>query len=565
MAAPQRPTDTSLLQALDKLSAEIRLVLATIFGIGVLATFAFFMMAQFRMWLFSVAMPARSDRDVLALLAVLGFWVMVITCLRHCQAWLRIALGFRFGLVLSAPAVVAGATTGQRSDEVSRTVRDVDTVTAGLSGELLAVAIQVALVPVMLVLLYFIHWAFMALALGAALLKLGVSLMSHRLVARPLEHANAAHLRGMVAMADACAAAEAVEAMGFLPALVRRWGDDIQGGTHDMVRTHRLLRTAQGISNFVEQTLHISPIVLMAVLALNGVDMGGGVLGIGALLLINAVLHPFSRFVDHLVETVELRAAWDRLARLGEAERRQARMQATYPCPFGRLEVDRLTVMLPGMSYPIIREMSFRIEPGQVLGLSGPVGCGKSTLLRSLIGIQQPSSGGCYLDGHSTAQWDRKDLARHVGWLPQDVGLATGTVADAIARLGVPDMALVLEAAHRCGAHAMIAGLPNGYSTRLSEHALSAGQRQRLALARAIYGRPRLVVLDEPGAWLDAEGLEQLRRLFALLKQDRTSVIFSSHEPGLLEDADHGIALGPIGSLPKAINRNRLAPAGAAR
>jgi ATP-binding cassette subfamily C protein len=174
------------------------------------------------------------------------------------------------------------------------------------------------------------------------------------------------------------------------------------------------------------------------------------------------------------------------------------------------------------------------------------------------MGITRPTTGGCYLDGHATWQWDRKDFARHVGYLPQDIGLADGTVADAIARLDEPNMVLVLEAAHRSGAHEFIVGLPNGYATRLSEFGLSAGQRQRLGLARAIYGRPQLVILDEPGAWLDADGQAKLRRLIRLLRQDRTSVLFTSHEPGLLEEADHSVTLGTPGVLPRASSRNRL-------
>ena len=556
--AAGNPKWSSLHAVLETLRADVRLVLWTIFGIGVLATCGIFILAQFRMMLFTMAMPARSDANVLALLAVLIFWVVVLASLKHCQDWLRIVVGFRFSRLLSAPVIVAAAASLHPDDDAVQAVRDVDEVTEGVSGPILGTLVEMALVPVMVLLLFFIHWAFMALAIFAALLKLGLSAVSHRLISPPLQQANTAYLRGLAAMGDACNAAEAVEAMGFLPALARRLADNIQGGVTGMAHTQWLLRVAQGITSFIDQCLHVAPIVLMAAMGLGGLDVGSGALGIGALLLIGAVTSPFSRLTEQLSEVAELRGAWERLVRLAARERQMRGEVASFPCSDGRLELDRLTVVLPGMSYPIIRDLSFRMEPGQVLSLAGPVGCGKSTLLRAIMGIQLPSSGGCYLDGHSTARWDRSDLARHVGYLPQDVGLANGTVADAIARLGVPDMALVLEAAHRSGAHQLIAGLSKGYSTRLTEHGLSAGQRQRVALARAIYGRPRLVILDEPGAWLDADGLAQLRRLLALLKQDGTSVIFSSHEAGLLQDADHGITLGPLGTQPRASSRKRL-------
>jgi ATP-binding cassette subfamily C protein len=353
--------------------------------------------------------------------------------------------------------------------------------------------------------------------------------------------------------------AEAVEAMGMLPALLRRWSGSIVGSVDGMAELQRSLRFWMGISQTLDEIMGMGPLVLLVCLHLANVNIGDGNIGIAALFLMSHITMPFARMSDKLEETEATFDAWARLQSLAKLQRERSHAQTLFVATEGRLIVDNLTVQLPGMSQPIIRNLSFRLEPGRVLSLSGPAGCGKSTLLRAIIGIQQPSAGGCYLDGNPTWQWDRLDFARHVGYLPQDVGLANGTVADCIARLGPPDLDLVLAAARRAGVHNLIASLPNGYSSRLTEYTLSTGQRQRVALARAIYGRPQLVVLDEPASWLDEDGREMLKALIEELRRDRTSVIFTSHEPGLLEKADHGILLGAVGTAPRDNSRRQIA------
>ena len=548
-------------EALDRVVAEFRRMMTIILVLGVIGTFTVVGFHLIRGQMYAIAMPSRSNNDVLVLSALILFWVMVMVSLRHAQDWLRGTAAFRFAHLLSVPAVIAAAGAENQDSTASQALGDVDELREHISGAVLTEAVELVMVPMLVLLVGFFHWAFIVLAACSALIRVGMSFAMHRMLSMPLQANNRANARAMTSIGGAINAAEAVEAMGFLPALARRWAVDVEGSASGMGRTQQLLRRLQGISMALDSIMGVGPIVLMVSLHLAGVNMGAGTIGIAALFLMSHIVHPFNRFSEKIEEVVGMRAALDRLRALADQQRLQARRHDVFHCPTGRLDVDRLTVMLPGMSQPLIRDLGFRLEPGMVLSLSGPVGSGKSTLLRAIMGIQAPTSGGCYLDGHSTIHWDRLNLAQHVGYLPQDVGLTNGTVADAIARLAVPDMALVLEAAHRSGAHQTIVGLPNGYATGLSELALSAGQRQRLALARAVYGRPRLVVMDEPGAWLDAEGLEQLRRLLGLLKQDGTSVIFSSHEPGLLALADHGILLGPPGTPPRAMRKNQVLPA----
>ncbi len=565
IASMRRPAagpghEVTLWNALDAIRQEATGVLLAGLFVGCLTTVSYYLLAQFRFLLYPLALPTRSEEAISAIAILLLFWAVAYGCLTHLRPWLQMALAYRMAHRLSVPAIAATTDLRERGqDEAAQALRDVEEVKQCVQGPILTAAVDCALVPLMVVMLATLHWAFMLLVLASGIIQGLVAYFSQALVMPRLEAANTTQNRAMVAMADAVNAAEAVEAMGFLPALTRRWGSDVHGGVDEMARTQRAHRMTQSISGFIAVVLGVSPVVMMTIFSISDIDPGmNGAVGMIALLVMPAITGPFVRITSMVTEIATARRAWARLTDL--AKREQGKGQGVFLCDEGVLAVHALTVQLPGMQQPILQDLSFRVRPGQIIGLSGPVGSGKSTLLRAIIGIQQPTSGGCYLDGHATSQWDRQDFARHVGYLPQEIGIANGTVADVIARLGVPNMHKVIEAAERVGAHGFIVALPNGYSTRLTEHALSAGQRQRLGLARAIYGRPRVLVLDEPGAWLDAAGLAQLRRLITLLRRESVSVIFASHEPGLLDEADHTVSLGRLGERPRASSR-KVSPA----
>jgi PrtD family type I secretion system ABC transporter len=256
-------------------------------------------------------------------------------------------------------------------------------------------------------------------------------------------------------------------------------------------------------------------------------------------ILLGRALAPVETLVGSWKGLVEARAAWRRLrALLNEQVQEEAGTEL--PAPLGAVKVEQLVFRLPKAERPILRGVSFSLQSGEALGVIGPSASGKSTLARLIVGVWKPAAGTVRLDGADVSAWPRERLGPYLGYLPQDVELFTGTVAQNIARLGEPDAAAVIRAAQRAHVHELILRLPQGYDTEMGEAgaALSPGQRQRVALARALYGEPRLVVLDEPNASLDNEGDEALLRALADLKANGATVVIVAHRPSLLRSVD---------------------------
>jgi ATP-binding cassette subfamily C protein EexD len=265
---------------------------------------------------------------------------------------------------------------------------------------------------------------------------------------------------------------------------------------------------------------------------------------IAGTILLGRALAPVETLVGSWKGLVEARAAWRRLRTL-LSEQVEEEAGTELPAPAGALNVEQLVFRLSKAERPILRGVSFSLQAGEALGVIGPSASGKSTLARLIVGVWKPAAGTVRLDGADVSAWPRERLGPYLGYLPQDVELFAGTVAQNIARLGEPDAAAVIRAAQRAHVHELILRLPQGYDTEMGEAgaALSPGQRQRVALARALYGEPRLVVLDEPNASLDHEGDEALLRALAELKTQGATVVVVAHRPSLLRGVDKLLVL----------------------
>jgi ATP-binding cassette subfamily C protein len=496
--------------------------------------------------IFQLVLPTSSMRTLWGLVA--GFVVIaaVLVLIDHLRDVTLIRISHRVGRRLAAPALlaVAGRPGGNPAQASHAVLRDIEEIRRGVAGPLCTVALDLVLAPVILLTLGFFHIGFLVFGAVVALAALALGILANRLTRDALAQSNGDAVLGSMLVLDAVRCAEAVESMGMLPGLVRRWAATLARGMTQLRSAQATARAVSAVTITLYALVASGTMVLGVVLILQGAEIGYGMMV--AALLTGRLMAPFGQIGAVLEDAASARAAWGRIdTLLREADHVTGPALRAWPCNEGRLSVERVTYLHPGANRPLLREASFTVSPGEVVALAGPPGAGKSTLMRLILGIERPTAGNILLDGHTTALWDREDLARHVGFLAQDPALSGGTVAEAIARLQrEPDMAEVVKAARLVGAERMIAGLPRGFSTPVAgDVRLSMGQRQRIALARAVYGAPRLVLLDEPAAYLDGEGEAAVLRLLTTLGRSGVAVIFTSHREALMRCASRVLHL----------------------
>lgn len=335
---------------------------------------------------------------------------------------------------------------------------------------------------------------------------------------------------------------EIISALGMLGRFRERW----------ITQQHRLRRVSTDLGNraallgsasrYARLVLQSGILGIGAWLVLNGQLTAGGM--IAASILLGRALSPFELLISHWSSIAKAKESALRLSTLLTL-RAPTTPHVVLPRPNGRVSVENLVMAPPGYRIPTIRNLSFEVEPGALVGIVGPSGSGKSTVGRALLGIWQPLSGVVRIDGAAVHQLDREDIGRWLGYLPQDVELFDGTIAENIARFGELDSAKIIDAAQRAGVHDLILRMPNGYETQIGPAGavLSGGQRQRIGLARALFGDPALIVLDEPNASLDEAGDEALLAALRKMRTEQRTVFVISHRVNVLRLVDQIIVL----------------------
>ena len=419
-------------------------------------------------------------------------------------------------------------------------LRDVNTLRGFLGGTGLITLFDAPWLPFFLVVIFLFHPVLGAVALAGASAMVVLAVLNEWLTREPLERAQVQARRAARFIDANVRNAEVVSALGMLPAVTRRWARLNDAALGEQACAGKRGSLLSGATKLTRQAIQLGMLAAGAYLVM-AQHVTAGVM-IAATLLLGRALAPVETLVAGWRALVEARGAWRRLRELlRDTETCEPRTEL--PAPAGRVEVERATFAFKDK--PVLRAVSFALEPGEALGLIGPSASGKSTLARLIVGVWKPVSGVVRLDGADVAAWPRERLGPHIGYLPQDVELFGGTVAENIARLGEPDAAEVVRAGQRAHVHELILRLPEGYDTDIGEagQALSPGQRQRIALARALCGAPRLVVLDEPNANLDHEGEEALVRTLQILKSERVTVVIVAHRPSLLRGVDQMLVL----------------------
>lgn len=425
-------------------------------------------------------------------------------------------------------------------------LRDLDQVRSFTAGPGLAALFDLPWIPIYLCFVYMLHPMLALVAVGGATLLVLLTILTEYMSSRPMLAAAAAGSRRLALAESARRNAEAIFAMGLAPAISRRYER-----INDEYLVHQLKASdaAGGIGN-ITKVLRL--LLQSAVLGLGGYlviqnELTAGAI-IAASITVSRALAPIEASITHWKGFVSARQAMARLGELLGAVRDQERAVVALPAPQRELRIEQLFVAPPGQTDAILRNVSFAAARGEAVGVIGPSGSGKSTLARALVGAWLPTtaSGSVRLDGASLDQWQPDQLGRHIGYMPQDVELFSGTVADNIARFDpAASSEEVVAAAKAAGAHDMIVNLQHGYQTVIGEggRALSGGERQRVALARALYGSPFLVVLDEPNASLDAGGDSALLDAIMGVRKRGGIAVVIAHRPSALSAVNRVLML----------------------
>jgi ATP-binding cassette subfamily C exporter for protease/lipase len=372
-----------------------------------------------------------------------------------------------------------------------------------------------------------------------AIAQLGVAYMNERATRKPLNEANRSAVGAQQFAEASLRNAHVMESMGMLDAVHDRW----QKRQQEFVAYQATASEGAGLwtsmSKAVQQVMSSLLLGLGAWLFLKNMLNGGESMMIIGSVLGGRVLAPLSQIVAQWNSVVTVRAAWSRLDNLlANVPVKPEAMPL--PAPKGMLTVEGLMAGAPGQQVPIVRGVQFALSPGEVLAVVGPSASGKTTLARLLVGLWPAMSGKVRLDGADVFTWEKTELGPYLGYLPQGVELLDGTLAENIARFGEVDMAQVEAAARLVGVHELIMSLPQGYNSPVGRDGamLSGGQRQRVGLARALYGKPVFVVLDEPNSSLDEAGDAALANAIATLKQLGTTFVVMTHRTSVLGVAD---------------------------
>jgi PrtD family type I secretion system ABC transporter len=397
-------------------------------------------------------------------------------------------------------------------------------------------------VPIYLGFIFMLHPVMGFIALGGAVILFGLTLTSELSTSKLLREANTAAMNSQRRAESITRNAEVIDSMGMLPAVIGQWRDSVAAMTEPQQRAADRAAMLVAATKFFRLAVQIAILGVGAYLVLQQELTSGA--SIAGSIIMGRALAPVEQLIGGWKQLVQARQSFRRLqAFLTQPRLRPAGMPL--PEPTGRVSVERVSYAFPGQGVALIKGVNFSLQPGESLAVIGPSAAGKTTLIRLLIGTLPPSAGTVRLDGADVYQWMREDFGRHVGYLPQDVELFDGTVFNNIARMADSEPAAVYEAAKLAGCHDMILRLPNGYDTQIGDGGqhLSGGQRQLVGLARAMFGRPKLIVLDEPNSNLDGDSEAALTKALERLKEQGTTVILVSHRPTLVQGVDKVLLL----------------------
>lgn len=496
--------------------------------------------SMFMLLVYDRVLPSRSIPTLVALAGLAAALYAFQGLLDLIRSKLMVRVGTSLDIDLGArvySALVRLPLSG-RGGEGLQPLRDLDQVRSFASGGGPLALFDIPWLPLYLAICFLLHpWLGIAATIGAAILVV-LAVATELKTRAPMREAAAAAAERNARAEAGRRAGDILLAMGMEQRAYSKWaeaskryltatqeGSDVSGSLGALSKVFRMMLQSA--------VLAVGAYLVIRQEATGGVIIAGSILAARALAPVELAIANWRGFIS-------ARQSWQRLKRqLHDVQ--EAKPHIALPRPHRGLSVESVTITPPGAALIVVQDISFQLSAGQGLGVIGSSASGKSSLARSIVGVWQPAQGKIRLDGAALEQWTPEALGPHVGYMPQDVELFSGTIAENISRLSEnPDSVLVIAAAEAAGVHEMIVGLAEGYSTQVGEggRALSAGQRQRVALARALYGDPFLVVLDEPNSNLDAQGEAALTDAILSVRRRGGIAIVIAHRPNALAGVD---------------------------
>jgi PrtD family type I secretion system ABC transporter len=460
------------------------------------------------------------------------FTALRASVLNYVGEWLQFVLSPKLmGLAVENSAIGVPASASQFQ-------RELGNIKNFITGAGVTTLCDAPFSIIFILVIYMINPILGFMTLVGAVMLLAFGVIVEFSTKKPLNRSNELNLRSMQFAEAASRNAEAVEAMGMLSTLIHKWHNQNKEISQIMEVANGRSNLLMSLSRFLRMILQIAITGVGAYLSLQGQVTMGNV--IAASIISGRALAPFEAAIGLWKQWVGARDSYDRVeSALSDIPRMRGTM--AMPAPGGKLKVEGLIYTPPRSTFPILRGIQFELNAHESLGLIGPSAAGKSTLARLLMGILPPTHGHVRLDSVDIFHWNRQDLGKYVGYLPQDVELFPGTIRDNIARMSPEgNDEKVIEAAQFAGCHEMILRLPKGYETEFSPSmmSLSPGQRQRIGLARALYNKPTFVVLDEPNSNLDGEGEIALQQSILRMKQAGITFVLVAHKPSIVTHVD---------------------------
>lgn len=490
-------------------------------------------------------LTSRNQATLVALTVIAIGLLLVYGLLEFTRSRLLVRIGVKFDLLLSKKLFKAIFTMAARGNGNANNqgLRDLNSIREFMTGAGILAFFDSPWVPLYVIATFMLHFWLGIVTLIGTILIFSLALINETTTRNTLKNASAATIQSSKYTNDGLRNAETVHAMGMIENISKRWSHF----HHKTLLLQAIASDRAGAimasSKFIRMGLQVAILGVGAFLAVQG-EISPGTM-IAASIVMGRALQPVEMAVGQWKNFLGARSAYERVGSL-MMQMPENEKKMSLPKPKGALNFEQAIVMAPGTRNPILQGLTLSLPEGTIAGIIGPSGSGKSTLARAITGIWPLFSGNIRIDGDDITAWEMEDLGQYIGYLPQDVELFSGTVAENIARFGEIDSEAVIAAANMAGVSSLIQKLENGYNTLIgpSGVGLSGGQRQRIALARAFYKLPPIVILDEPNASLDNEGEQALANSIELAKKNNQTVLVITHRKGLLQCVDTVVVIG---------------------